>query len=111
MLLGQLKTKTKQIRAHLTLAGEQSEHATVRQILETNLQNRVSLGSERVSSVALDNSLIVLHLRSYAGLTLIFLCLLFLGRLEFIWGRGCLFLQSSLGSLILAYMELAGNTE
>ena len=109
MLPGQLTNKKKQIRAHPNSAGERSQQTTVQQSLETSLQDRGSLGSERVSSVALDKSLIVLHLSSYVGITIIFLCLLSLGRLEFIWGRDCLFVQFSLGSLILANIEPAGN--
>lgn len=111
MLPGQLKNKTKQIRAHLHLAGERSQQTTVQQSLETSLQDRGTLGSERVSSGALDKSLIVLRLSSYVGITIIFLCLLSLGRLEFIWGRDCLFLQFLLESLTLANIEPAGNTD
>lgn len=108
MLPGQLKTRTEQTRAHSNLAGERSQQTMVQQTMETSLQGRGS--SERVSSGALDKSLIVLHLSPYVGVTIILLCLLSLGRQEFTGGRDWLFSQFSPGLLILANIEPAGNS-
>lgn len=82
----------------------------MQQSLETSLQDRGSLPSERFPPWLWISDLIVLHFSSYVGITIIFLCLLSLGRLVFIWGRDCLFIQFSVGSLILANSEPAGNT-
>lgn len=53
----------------------------------------------------------MIQFSSYLGITIIILCLLSLGRLEFIWDRNCLFTQFSVGSLILENTEPSGNTD
>lgn len=99
MLLGQLKDKTHQTTGIWEGRGPSK--------LQPSLDTRGSLGSVMVPLWLWAN--LIPCFSFHVGIKIIALCLLSSGRLMFIWGRNCLFLQFLLGSLLLANTKPVGS--